>query len=64
MSHFVNDQIVDNIISDVADMSDHDVKKALFDAGKRVLPADMDAKRDMLIDQIWNDMVDMGGPHG
>ena len=64
MSHFVNDQIVDNIISDVADMSDLDVKKALFDAGKRVLPADMDAKRDMLIDQIWNDMVDMGGPHG
>lgn len=64
MSHWVNDQIVDNIISDVADMSDHDVKKALFNKGKRVLPKGMDAKRDILIDQIWNDMVDMGGPHG
>ena len=64
MSHWVNDQIVDNIISDVADMSDRDVKKALFNKGKRVLPKGMDAKRDILIDQIWNDMVDMGGPHG
>ena len=29
MSHWVNDQIVDNIISDVADMSDKDVKKVI-----------------------------------
>jgi len=64
MSHWVNDQIVDNIISDVADMSDHDVKKALFNKGKKVLPKGMDAKRDILIDQMWDDVVDAGCPHG
>ena len=47
MSHPINDMIIDGIIDDVSNMSDHDVSKALFNQGKRVLPKDMDAKRDM-----------------
>ena len=38
MSHFSTDLIADQAIDTVANMSDHDVKKALFNAGKRVLP--------------------------
>ena len=64
MSHFSKDIIVDNAIDHVANMSDIDVNKALFDAGKRVLPADMDAKRDILIDIVFDDMMDRPGPHG
>ena len=64
MSHWVNDQIADNAIDTVANMSDFDVKKALFDAGKRVLPADMDAKRDILIDIVFDKMMSRPGPHG
>ena len=64
MSHWVNDQIADSAIDTVANMSDFDVKKALFDAGKRVLPADMDAKRDILIDIVFDKMMSRPGPHG
>ena len=45
MSHWVNDRIADDAIDTVANMSDNDVKKNLFNRGKRVLPKDMDAKR-------------------
>jgi len=64
MSHFSTDIIADNAIDHVANMSDRDVLKALFDAGKKVLPADMDAKRDILIDLTFADMMDRPGPHG
>ena len=64
MSHFSKDIIADNAIDHVANMSDKDVLKALFDAGKRVLPADMDAKRDILIDIAFADMWDRPGPCG
>jgi hypothetical protein len=57
MSHFINDQIADNAIDTVANMSDHDVKKALFGRGKKVLPTDMDAKRDILIDLVFDDLM-------
>lgn len=64
MSHWVNDQIADQAIDTVANMSDFDVKKALFDAGRKVLPADMDAKRDILVDIVFDKMMSRPGPHG
>lgn len=64
MSHWSNDVIADNAIDQVSDMSDNDVNKALFDAGKRVLPANMDAKRDILIDIVFDQLMDRPGPHG
>tara|TARA_Y100000356_G_C11115492_1_gene211934 strand:+ start:321 stop:551 length:231 start_codon:yes stop_codon:yes gene_type:complete len=64
MSHFSTDLIADQAIDTVANMSDHDVKKALFNAGKRVLPKDMDAKRDILVDIVFGDLMDRPGPHG
>ena len=64
MSHFSTDIIADKAIDHVANMSDNDVNKALFDAGKKVLPADMDAKRDILIDIVFDDLMDRPGPHG
>ena len=64
MSHWVNDQIVDNAIDTVANMSDNDVKKDLFNRGKKVLPKDMDAKRDILIDLVFDDLMARPGPHG
>ena len=64
MSHWVNDQIADSAIDTVANMSDFDVKKALFDAGRKVLPADMDAKRDILVDIVFDKMMSRPGPHG
>ena len=64
MSHWVNDQIIDNAIDTVANMSDNDVKKDLFNRGKKVLPKDMDAKRDILIDLVFDDLMARPGPHG
>lgn len=64
MSHFSTDIIADQAIDTVANMSDHDVKKALFDAGKRVLPTDMDAKRDILLDIVFDKLISVPGPHG
>ena len=73
MSHWVNDQIVDNIISDVADMADKDVIMALNSANvSKVAKFDgsshdcniIDFARDILIDQMWDDVVDAGCPHG
>tara|TARA_R100000458_G_scaffold54404_1_gene57459 strand:- start:444 stop:638 length:195 start_codon:yes stop_codon:yes gene_type:complete len=64
MSHWVNDQIADNAIDTVANMSDNDVKKDLFNRGKKVLPKDMDAKRDILIDLVFDDLMSRPGPHG
>ena len=73
MSHWVNDQIVDNIISDVADMADKDVIMALKGANiTKVAKFDgsthdcniIDFARDVLISQMWDDVVDAGNPHG
>lgn len=64
MSHWVNDQIADSAIDTVANMSDFDVKKALFNAGRFTLPIDMDAKRDILVDIIFDKMMSRPGPHG
>lgn len=72
MSHFSNDAIVDSAIIDAVDavqnMSDRDVKKQLFNLGKKVLPSDIADKRDILVDVIAQQKIDlamdMGGPHG
>lgn len=73
MSHWVNDSIIDNIISDVADMADKDVVMALKGANiSKVAKFDgsthgcniIDFARDVLIDQMWDDVVDAGCPHG
>ena len=70
MSHWVNDQIVDNIIADVADMDKVQVMNSLSPANLKKAAAFtgggciVDFARDILIDQMWNDVVDMGGPHG
>ena len=70
MSHWVNDQIVDNIISDVADMDKVQVMNSLSPANLKKASAFtgggciVDFARDILIDQMWNEVVDMGGPHG
>ena len=73
MSHWVNDTIIDNIISDVSDMSDKDVimslkgsnitKVAKFDGSTHDCNI-IDFARDVLIDQMWDDVVDAGCPHG
>ena len=70
MSHWVNDQIVDNIIADVADMDKVQVMNSLSPANLKKAAAFtgggciVDFARDILIDQMWDDHVDMGGPHG
>jgi len=64
MSHFINDQIADQAIDHVSNMSMRDVKKDLFNRGHRVLPIGDDAKRDILIDLVHQDMMDRPGPHG
>tara|TARA_B100000902_G_C26427018_1_gene489661 strand:- start:8 stop:232 length:225 start_codon:yes stop_codon:yes gene_type:complete len=74
MSHFSNDIAVDRVISDVADMSDVDVVKALNPAnmtkvagftGNKVNGANIiDFARDVLADQMLDDWVNMPGPCG
>ena len=67
MSHWVNDQIADSAIDTVANMSDSEVKQALFDSGFDTVfgtPVDMDAKRDILIDIVFDKMMSRPGPHG
>ena len=64
MSHWVNYRIADDAIDTVANMSDNDVKRDLFNRGKRVLPKDIDDKRDILIDLVFDDLMSRPGPHG
>ena len=48
-------------------MSDRDVLNALATAGKVDVirsTTDMDARRDVLIDMVFDDMMDRPGPHG
>lgn len=73
MSHWVNDNIIDGIIMDVSDMSDIDVinslngsnitKVAKFDGSTHDCNI-IDFARDVLIDQMWDDVIDAGTPHG
>lgn len=70
MSHFSNDIIADNIISDVADMDKVAVMNALSlpnlkkVAGFRGPGCIVDFARDILMDQMFDDAIDMPGPHG
>mgnify|MGYP001480945690 CR=1 FL=1 len=74
MSHFSNDIAIDGIISDVADMNDMDVVKALNDAnlskvsrfvGDNKNGANiMGYARDVLADQMYDDWLSMPGPCG
>tara|TARA_X000000368_G_C22710756_1_gene570941 strand:+ start:27 stop:239 length:213 start_codon:yes stop_codon:yes gene_type:complete len=70
MSHFSNDIIVDNIISDVADMDKVAVMNSLSPANLKKVAAFVgggcivDFARDVLMDQMFDDAVNMPGPHG
>ena len=67
MSHWSKDIIADNAIDHVANMSDRDVLNALATAGKVDVirsTTDMDTKRDVLIDMVFDDMMDRPGPYG
>jgi len=74
MSNIYNDQIMDGIIQDVDSMSDIDVVSSLNDnniskvskfTGDDVHGANIiDYARSVLVSQMWDDVVDMGGPCG
>ena len=70
MSHFSNDVIVDNIISDVADLNKLQVMNRLSNANLKKVAAYVgggsivDYARDVLMDQMFDDAVNMPGPHG
>ena len=74
MSHPANDIIADNIIMDVADMKDMDVIKALNPAnitkvskftGDKDHGADIiDFAKTVLMDQMFDDAINIPGPHG
>ena len=69
MSHPVNDMIVDQVIDDVANMSDGAGSGELLKAGKGtqflVGPlADMDRARDVLMELKLDESMSRPGPHG
>ncbi len=76
MSHWVNDRIADDAIDTVANMSDFDVLNDLAKRGiaspiSGSIVADpqkaadfMDAKRDQLIDLVFDDLMGRPGPCG
>ena len=74
MSHPANDIIADNIIMDVADMKDMDVIKALNPenltkvskfTGDKDHGADIiDFAKTVLMDQMFDDAINIPGPHG
>tara|TARA_B100000214_G_C23527804_1_gene428017 strand:+ start:45 stop:269 length:225 start_codon:yes stop_codon:yes gene_type:complete len=74
MSHWSKDAIADRIIDDVAAMSDVQVcsalskdnlKKVAGFTGDKVNGANiMDFARDVLMDQLFDNWIDMPGPHG
>ena len=74
MSNFANDNAIDGIISDVADMNDMDVVKALnpsnlskvskFTGDKAHGANIIDFARTVLTDQMYGDWLDMPGPCG
>ena len=70
MSHFSNDIIADNIISDVADLNKLQVMNRLSNANLKkvaayVVDGDIvDYAKDVLMDQMFDNAVNMPGPHG
>jgi len=69
MSHFSTDIIADQAIDTVANMPFKDVSKALLKAGKgtQFLAGPLqnqDKARDVLIDIVFQDLMDRPGPHG
>ena len=74
MSHFSNDIIVDNITADVCDMTDMAVVAALnptnltkvskFTGDKAHGANIIDFARTVLMDQLFDDAVNIPGPHG
>ena len=74
MSHPAKDKNADNIIMDVADMKDMDVIKALNPAnltkvskftGDKDHGADIiDFAKTVLMDQMFDDAINIPGPHG
>tara|TARA_B100001250_G_C19500970_1_gene657390 strand:+ start:386 stop:598 length:213 start_codon:yes stop_codon:yes gene_type:complete len=70
MSHFSNDIIADNIISDVADLNKLQVMNRLSNANLKKVAAYVgdgdivDYAKDVLMDQMFDNAVNMPGPHG
>ena len=68
MSHFSIDIIADQAIDTVCDMSDQAINDMLKDVPSTIAivpgDADMDKKRDILIDIVFQRLLDRPGPHG
>tara|TARA_B100000401_G_scaffold405158_1_gene319823 strand:+ start:204 stop:410 length:207 start_codon:yes stop_codon:yes gene_type:complete len=68
MSHFSIDIIADQAIDTVCDMSDQAINDMLKDVPSSIAivpgDADMDKKRDILIDIVFQRLLDRPGPHG
>ena len=69
MSHFSNDIIADNIISDVADLNKLQVMNRLSNANLKKVAAYVgdgdivDYAKDVLMYQMFDNAVNMPGPH-
>ena len=68
MSHFSIDIIADQAIDTVCDMSDQAINDMLKDVPSSIAivpgDADMDKKRDILIDIVFQRLIERPGPHG
>ena len=68
MSHFSIDIIADEAIDNVCNMSDSAVNDMLKDVPPSIAivpgDADMDKKRDILIDIVFQRLIERPGPHG
>ena len=68
MSHFSIDIIADQAIDTVCDMSDQAINDMLKDVPSSIAivpgDADMDKKRDILIDIVFQRLLERPGPHG
>ena len=68
MSHFSIDIIADQAIDTVCNMSDQAINDMLKDVPSSIAivpgDADMDKKRDILIDIVFQRLLDRPGPHG
>ena len=68
MSHFSIDIIADQAIDTVCDMSDQAINDMLKDVPSSIAivpgDADMDKKRDILIDIVFQRLLDRPGPYG
>ena len=68
MSHFSIDIIADQAIDTVCDMTDVQIDDMLKDVPSSIAivpgDADMDKKRDILIDIVFQRLLERPGPHG